>query len=454
MSLQDEFKALKSEKNSYKRARRFEVFLARLLEKEALKVTHNPRTAKPRQTDLVACGDQGFFLVEAKWTKKKFGIDDVVQVRDRLMRVPTDVFACVFSISGFSEPAVKEVSQNKSREIHLFNQIELRGMVEGGLSFQELLGKKREWLRVHGSAFLLESVPSSAPLHQLRSEPDVFEIGGTTLPWLRSRTGHNDILFSNELLDFSRRRQGSTFSLELQPKIDSLNDLQRILNRIQGLFGLSGQGAFSIHQSGEGWFGFGLESFISAAGHQKIRYNELGWESYHHSEQLAYLDRIENGGLICVTSQQSTGTNYLHSTFLEIYFPGMPVDTSNVRQLCKITRDEDAHLELVGDSPLHTCRGPLRIKVQPVGTIVSNSHGASFVSGLVIKNPFLNDALPSVDDDECGRVLGWIRESQFLLCALRDWHNTVRLMDTYRLTSVEACWIERFCAFYLVCDWD
>ena len=453
-SLHDELNALKSETHPYKRAKRFEVFLGHLLETDSLRVTHDPKTAKPRQTDLVASGDGDFFLVEAKWTKKKTGIDDIAQVRHRLSLVPSDMFACVFSIGGFSQTAVEEVRRDKSRQIYLFNENEMRAIVTGSPTFQELLAKKKEFFRIRGSVFLLDEVLPDAPAYALRDEPDVFQVGGSPVPWLRNQTGLNEIIFSTELLDFSGTHDGSIFSLELRPDIDNLHDLRRTFNVIKNLFGLSGQGPFSIHQSGEGWHGFGLESFLSAAARQQDRYDELNWERYHHSEELGYLDRLEDGGLICITTRQSTGTNDLHSTFLEIYFPGVPIDSSSIRRLCKITRQEGQYLELVRRDPVSSTNGRLGIKVQPVGTIVSIIQGRPTVSGLIAENPFQHDPPPSVDDDEFATMLTLLRECRYLVCSLRDWHNPGRLMDTYRLSSIEACWIEHFCAFHIVCNWD
>jgi len=457
MSLQAEWDELASIKDPGKRARRFELFLVRLLEKESFKVTHNPGAAKPRQTDLAARGDRDFFLVEAKWTKRKVGIGEIAQVRDRLSRVSVETFACVFSVSGVSEPAIREVRRDKTREIYLFNEVEMRGIVEGRVAFHELLDKKREYLRMHGAVFLLDSLPSLPslqPYYQLRSEPDVFEIRNVPQRWLRNRTGQNDIIFSSEFLDFSGRFRNSVFSLELRLEIDSVHDLGRTLNLLQGWFGLSGQGPFSIHQSGEGWFGFGLEAFISAVKSQEARYDELKWNSYHHSEELAYLDRLEGGGLVCLTSRQGTRRNYLHSTHVEFYFPGMPVNTANIRRLCKTAGDEEAHLELVKDNPVHTCRVPLTIELEPVGAIVSNLHGEKSVSGLVVKNPLSGRAIALGEEHDFEKRVHLIRESQFWICALRDWHNPGVLMKTYRLASLEACWIEHFCAFHLLCDWE
>jgi hypothetical protein len=306
---------------------------------------------------------------------------------------------------------------------------------------------------MNSSPFLLESIPSSTPPYQLRSEPDVFEVAGSLSPWMKIHAGSNALIFSNELLDFSGRKLHSTFSLHLQPRTDSIHDLRRLLNVVQSLFGLSGQGPFSISQRGESWFGYGLDSFLSAAEQQEGRYAELNWESYHHSEQLAYLDRPETGGLICVTSQQSTGASRgnLHSTFLEMYLHGVPVDSSRIRELCKIARNEDACLEFVKHYPVFECRLPERIEVRPLAKIVSNTDGKRFTSGLVVENPFRSSAV-AVGDNKLEKLLALFRESEFLLCALRDWHGPM-LMDSYHLTAIEACWIEQFCALYLLCDW-
>lgn len=452
MSLQDEWDGLEREKDSGKRGRRFEIFLVHLLERESFRVTHNPQTARPRQTDLVARRDQTYFLVEAKWTRRKTGIGDIAQVRDRLLRVPNDMFACIFSVSGFSESAIQEVCRDRNREIYLFNRIEMQGIVEGSLSFQELLDEKRKYLKTQATAFLAETVPSHQESH-LRSEPDLIQVEENALTWLRSRTGHNDIVFSNELLDCTGRFSDSVFSLQLSPPLDSIHDLKRLFNRLQDWLGLTGQGSFSIHQGGEGWFGFGFESFFSAVASQASRYRELNWDSYHHSEELAYLDRTESGGLVCVTSRQSTKESYLHSTHLEVYFPGLPVDLSNVRRLCEFTRNEEAHIEWVRGNPVHEFHMAGPIEVTPVATIVSNWHGDRSCSGLVVENPLRNGST-SVDGEDFSKISYLIRDSQFWFCALRDWHNPGVLMKRYRLSSIQVCSIERFSAFHVVCDWD
>jgi hypothetical protein len=453
MGVQEELDELDRDRNPHRRGRRFETFLAHLLEQEGFRVTRNPGTALPRQTDLFAQNEQVSFLVEAKWTKKRMGVEGISEVRDRLGRVTRDVFACVFSVAGFAEAALEDVHQRRSLEIYLFNGIEIRGIADGRISFHELLAEKRNWLRSHGVVFLCEAVPETTR-SQLRSEADVFQIGTENSKWMKNFTGHNDIVFSNELLDCTGYSSDSVFSLQLRLDLDSIRDLQRTLRVIKNQISLSGQGSFSIHQGGVGWFGFGFESFLVAVKNQKDRYNELGWESYHHSEELAYLDRLESGGLMCLTSRQGTGPgNYLHSSRVEIYSPGIPIDMSNVRRLCAITKNEGTRLESVGRDPVETIHFRQGIEIEPVATIVTNWSGERIASGLVVRNPFLNHAIPTDEDASINHSTQLVSKSEFLFCALRNWHGSDVRMRRYELRSIDSCWIAHFCAFHLMCDW-
>jgi hypothetical protein len=270
---------------------------------------------------------------------------------------------------------------------------------------------------------------------------------------MKSSTGHNDIVFSNELFGCAGRYSNSVFSLQLQLDLDGLEDLERAIRVLKNPLALSGLGSFSIHQGGVGWFGFGFESFLSAVRDQKGRYKELNWERYHHSEELAYLDSLENGGLMCLASRQSTGGgNYLHSSRVEIYFPGIPIETSNIRRLCALTKNKGARLELVGEDPVETTHFQPGIAIEPVATIVSDWNGDKSTSGLVVRNPFLNRSIP-VDEGARINPVQFLLKSELLFCALRSWHGPDVRMKRYELHSIDACWIGHFCAFYLFCDW-
>lgn len=249
---------------------------------------------------------------------------------------------------------------------------------------------------------------------------------------------------------------GSLFSLRLQLGIREIPDLERTLKLLRKKLGLSGQGSFAIHQGSMGWYGFGFQTFLTAVKEQKARYDELKWKSYHHSEELAYADRLDGGGLICVSSRQGTGQgNHLHSSDAEVYFPGIPVQMSSIRELCALTGNDEAFLEMVKRRPLQTVNFRPWIKVEPVAAILSDTDGR-WTSGVVIKNPFLKSPMPvdAQDDEEpVDQLKRMIPTCEFLFCALRQWHKSDRLMDEYELCSVEGCWIAHYYAMHVVCDW-
>jgi hypothetical protein len=454
MNLSEDLNDLEREDDPHRRGKRFETFLAQMLEREGFDVTHNPKSAQPLQTDLMARREQTFFIIEAKWTKKRIDVGVISSVQSRLTRVPADVFACVFSMAGFSDKSVQEVCGKRNQEIILFNGIEIRGIVDGRISFAELLSDKRNELRTNATAFLSEDQIPEAPRSHLRAAPDIFQVGTQHSNWMRSGTNHNDFVFSNELLDCTGRRMDSLFSLELQLRISEIADLERSLNFLQKQLGLSGQGSFAIHQGNVGWFGFGFQTFLSAAKEQKTRYDELKWNSYHHSEELAYLDSLDDGGLMCVSTRQGTGEgDHLHSTRVEIFSPGLPVDNSSIRHLCRVTKNPEAQWEIVRENPFKMLRFHPRVQVEPVATIVSDSDGRRWASGLVVRNPFLKSAVPSDEEDSVAELQRMIPSSEFLFCALRHWHNPNDRMDRYEICSAEGLWIARYYALHIVCDW-
>lgn len=212
-------------------------------------------------------------------------------------------------------------------------------------------------------------------------------------------------------------------------------------------------GSFAIHQRNAGWFGFGADNFLRSIESQTVRYSELGWKNYHHSEELAYVDRIQTGGLICFSSRQDTRGGRLHSSRAEILIPGMPVEMSGIRKFCDVVRQSDASFEIVSKNPTKTLRLQSRIQVEPVAAIISTSGDQEFTSGLVVKNPFLNQPLPTADKSVRDDLFWLLSKYELLFCALRKWHHPNEVINNYEIHSAEGCWIEHVPAFYILCDW-
>lgn len=454
MSLKEDLDDLDRDTNPHRRGKRFEIFLANMLQEEGFKVTFNPKAAAPRQTDLSARREQLCFLVEAKWLRRSVHIGQISAVRERLRKLPSDVFACVFSMSGYSTTVVEDVSRERRHEIILFDGPELRAIIADEVSFQELLACKREKLRTGAHTFFYERCGPSQDMLRLRSGPDTIRLGGQTKNWLLSATADNDIVFTNELLDFTGRHRKSVLSLDLNLNIRTVDDLQRFFRLVKTKIGLAGQGSFAIHQRAVGWYGFGFETFILAVKDQKPRYDELNWDSYHHSEELAYLERLDNGGLMCLSLRGSVCEGvYLHSSRVEMYFSGLPVDMSGIHGLCDLTDNREAKLEIVGENPVKIHRFHPKVRIEPIGTIVSDSDGRQYASGLIVKNPFLGRPIPPGEATSLGQPLEMLSNNDLLVCELQSWHNPDVRMDHYEIRYAEGCWIEHYPVLHVVCDW-
>lgn len=243
MSLEQELAELNRCKNPHERGRNFEAFLAHLLKEEGFEVTRNANATPPFQTDLFARRDQMYFLVEAKWLRRRLSVGNVSQVRDRLNYTPRDVFACVFSMSGYGDGALREFCADRSREIILFDGRETHGIATGTVSLEELLDTKREVLRRYSDMWFWQGETMSAISFHLRSGHEVFQFGEETKNWLLSVTDGNDVLFCNESLDFTNRQMGPVVSLYLRIDLRSVTDLRRLLRIAEREFGLANVGA-------------------------------------------------------------------------------------------------------------------------------------------------------------------------------------------------------------------
>ena len=454
MNLKKELEELDGCRNSHERGKQFEVFLAHMLSEEGLDVTYNPRATPPHQTDLSARGRHVFFIVEAKWLRKRLYVGYVTTIRDRLNYTPPGVFACVFSMSGYSESAVNEFCRDRTREIILFDGREVRTIVAGSLSFEELLNDKRDALRTYSGAMFWRSEGAPPNSFRIKSAPDVFRMGNETVHRVKCTTGIDDVLFSNETLDFQARQLSAGYSLYMRVDPGTISELRRLLHVAEKKLGLTTDSSFSIHQREVGWFGFGRDSFLTAIEKRELRYRELNWDNYHHSEELGYVSRIENGGVFCLSSRQSTTEgNHIHTTEIEILLPGIPVDMDRIKAFCRLMHNPEARIESIREYPIKTHRFRPRVEVEPVGEILSDSHGRKWVSGLVVKNPFFGKRPPFAESNASEHIFRMLSNYEILFCTLGSWHHTGVRMDHYQLRFIEGGFLGNYPVFWIVCDW-
>jgi hypothetical protein len=455
MSPEQELNDLYRMREVFKRGRLFEQFIARLLEGQGFDVTINPKTAKPRQTDLCASRDGVFFIIEAKWQKKPVHVGGVSSAQERLRKTPSDVFACMFSMSDYTAPAKEYSVDNRSPEVVLFAENEILGLAFGALEFSELLAKKRDEIRTHAKVWFSSWTRTGWERHLFpRLGPEILNVEGQSLKWLLSGTQGDDVIFAREMLDLGSYSQ-SACSLRLQVGIRTADDLSKLLRSLKTHLRLEGADSFAIHQRSAGWYGSGADNFVLAARQWEQRYKQLDWPSYHHSESLAYFDKLDGGGLMSLTLQQRVGDNsFFHAGFVEILTSGIPIDTAAVQRLCAKTNNCGARYEIVADKPIQTYRFSPFVEVKPIGLVVDPREGG-WACGFIARNPFYqHGTCASFGGSSLAESpIRFLSNTELIFCRLKSWHGTARIMDKYEIEYVEGCWVENIPVLYIACDW-
>jgi hypothetical protein len=144
------FERLLESEDAAGRGPAFEKVLGERLTADGFTVHFNPKTARPRQTDLLAIHESEHFLIEAKWRKRSIDVADVDSLRMRLNRLPSDIVGCIFNMSDYGSGAIEQVESDRTREILLFNAAEINSIFADRLDVHELIRRKRETLRIEG----------------------------------------------------------------------------------------------------------------------------------------------------------------------------------------------------------------------------------------------------------------------------------------------------------------
>jgi len=413
-------------------------------ERDGYQVLLNPRTAKPRQTDLLASNDKVSCLVEAKWLNRNLTVADIAGVRDRLNRVPGDLIACVFSMSDYSGSALKEIVRDRSREILVFAPMEVAELMYGRETISRLIEKKRREFRTQGRVWFNKQSRRRAKLSAPTSAEAIW-FDDRQVPYFSFPTGDVDVVLTLEMPYIATTYSKCSFAVQPRLEIGSLEELTDVLNLLHDFVGLSEHGTFAIRQSGRGWCGFGALDFIRAVRDWRRRYREVGLTTWHHSEELAYYDRVD-GGVLCLAARQRVGDRaFLHSGELELRVPGVPANTARLVDFSRALKSEGLRFDLVPASQTRTYVHIFksRPKVEPLARIVSTRLGRKSIRGFVVKNPFFKNQTrlaKSGQGDFDELFLRLAASSQSILLSLRDWIDEGDEVDTIDMFRMEMMW--------------
>lgn len=441
-----------------KRGREFEVLLVNLFKEHGFEVSKNPQGAKPRQTDLIAFSNQGTILIEAKWQQRKINVSDVDDMRSRLRRMPLDIIGAIFSLSEFSREAIREIEADRTREVILFAPQEVATICKGKANLLQVIRRKRDALRIQGRVWFYQPNPKTHSL--LREGTERLLISGKSLTSIVSTTENSNLLFARRLPDTSWGGFGGQgVALTLQLDLASVENLRNFLVLIDERFGLSDVGSFSIHQTAASWFGIGAVNFIREASRWEKRYQEIGIERPHHSEDLVYFDSFKDGWL-ALSARQRIGKEWTEIDTAEalIQLPGIPVDLNPFVELCRDTNNIDARFHIISNSEFYSVRLKKPIQLDVQGEIVQIEDRLGFsdkvVSGLIVKNPFFKNPklLQELIKDAYSPFLT-LNSSEFMICTLRDWYDFGSVIDKVDLLLLEGCWAGQDAIIRPTCTW-
>jgi hypothetical protein len=450
----DLFERLLESEDSAGRGPAFEKVLGEQLTANGFTVHFNPKTARPRQTDLLAIRESEHFLIEAKWRKRGIDIGDVDSLRMRLNRIPSDIVGCIFNMSGYSSRAITQVENDRAREILLFNAAEINSIFAGRLKVHELIRRKRETLRVDGRVWFDDSkTESSARSKNFPPPCRDFHTKTGTAPLVAFPSDNDETVF---FLDIPETGAVDTFvSMELRLAIHDTAELADVLATVRETVGLSDQGTFSIQQLAHAWCGFGAQNFLDAIENWEQRYSDAKLKSPHHSEDLVFLDH-SGSALIALTSRQRVGdSTFLHASELEIQLPGVPADLSKIQELARKTGNPDALFQTNLGSGLHSAHFQAgQIKLVPHSKIVNSYLGEEWVCGIVAKNPFTANRMKRLSGSLGEFFPRHLPDPKYLLCAVSDQYLLRDEVSNLSVRSVFGTWIGHVPVLSVRCTWE
>lgn len=446
---------LRTTANAQSRGYQFEQLLTRCLEADGLDVVRNSRAVPGRQNDLLVQSEHIALLIEARWRNSRCNIAQISDMRDRLRSARPGVIGALFSMSGFTEEAVRSVESQRNPEILLFGEEDIVQLIEG-TPLERLVDRKRGALLARG-----RSLPPEKRKHRARAAASgALKIklnDGTTVPSVRSRTASlSELVLSIDLQDVTwnvARSRGVAVLCRLE--IETIDQLRHVLERARHKLGMSSSGAFSIQQvTGAAWFGFGSDHLLRELQNHPSRYAATKLPARHHSEEFAYHAESSGQGLVIVSGRQRLKRSVVTDVELLIWLPGIPVDARRLRELLRELDQEHAYFSDLHGDEYFGARFREQVRLEPIGAVLK---GAELVCGLVCRNPFFGEPAKlarALGLKSIGHPIAGIAGFEHVVCSLDDWIDDGEVADYYFLTQVESATTPTTSLVRLAATWN
>jgi hypothetical protein len=462
-SLPQRFEQLKRERNALKKGREFEHIIQQLLEASRFRVRRNPRVSRPRQTDLFASHLREDFIVEAKWEAEPLDIGDIDDVRSRLSRTPGHIAALVFSMSGFTKPAISDVAMHKQRLILLFDRREIERALIGETGLLSLVQQKSRAL-VEESKVLFESGRSNRPTKP-PPPPSAFGEASVliwhpklgSVPWISGGGGFGHCVFPEDIPDVDwTTAQGHGVGFDLQLEVDERGEIAKVLDTLRRVGWITPAGRFTIQQNEAFWFGIGARDFIQAIEARPARYADVKLSHVHHTEEATYFDLCETG-FFTLSFDLDARNGRVWRAELSAQLPGIPLDPHPFLQITQeLLLEERGYFRPLAQRPVYAAWHWMQksFKVQPVAYLLGSLRDERVVKGIVGRSPFGKLLSYGRKLSELEKHLIPLREFDVLPFRLSSWHDMGDKVDYYYVRGFETAWTGGAFVCSLIADWN
>lgn len=438
---------LKHATDPHRRGYAFQDFIGELFRVYHFRVVANPKSAYPRQTDLLASRGPETYLIEAKWMHHPATIDDIDTQFTRLDAVDPAVVGVFVSYSGFTDEAIRRVKDKSNRPVLLVTGDEIDRVVRWDGNFLGLLRQKKAALLTDREV-LLDAFALRQPRAQVTRRPalptsraEFVHPDGTRSRWVACGGSFGQFVFTQRLpdIDWADRSDYGVF-LDVPLPARSEDDLLDVLYRLSDLGWASSEACWSFQQSKVNWHGLGAASFAEFL----PMWRERGKSpDAHHSEEFCYVDNFDGGFYTLTANIASHDVRQVMYARLSFQMGGIPLDTSPLRELCE-TFGEHERIYFRSRDERSVVRYWLKpdVPIEPLALIVQADDlepgRTEFVCGAVIANPYFEARGNEAPDDESFPRM--ITSSEHLVCALDEWYPIDRSEASQQLVRIEHAW--------------
>lgn len=426
--------------------RALELEVQELLRRGGFQPHDNPSMARPRQTDLAAQGQGLHLLIEVKDRKRAVEVGDIDSLRVRLARTAPDFIGVIFTTGSITKGAIKAIETDRTREVLVLVGTELELLRADQARLFNLISKKRSELRLNGRAWFRSGPAGDYLGVDLPKQTLEYVYASKAGSYFCSRTDFAHAAFSLDIPDTGRGEfEGVRLHLDLS--LSTLAELQDLFGYLHASFGLSSNGAFTIHQSDACWHGSGVRNFIAAVGNFARRYSAAALTGVHHSEDLIFFDQFRDGWLSFNARQrvpdpfETSGRSYIFDADVCIQLPGVPVDATAFIDLCRYTGNEWAQFKVVPYRLMQTIRLRSPMELTTVGQVVQiydQRDRERWVIGLIARNPwYRKKRLPRELQSEESSLQGLLG-MELLLCDLKHHIEDGDRVDKFVLKGIQS----------------